>query len=114
MTPAPTAGWFDTFGTHLLRTSDPDAAAGALDLDDLDPGVWGATAARRCSVCDEPIGPSGPLQVWISRVVATDVLPLLVNACSQDCVEALPPAAEGHVAGPHKGGPDIVQPTTRF
>jgi hypothetical protein len=50
--------------------------------------------------------------VWISLAVATDVLPLLVNACSAECVAALPPPRSGYVPTPHTGGPDLVQPTT--
>ena len=49
-------------------------------------------------------------QVWLSARVATDVLPLLVNACSDACVGALPQGAERHVRVPHSGGRDIVQP----
>jgi hypothetical protein len=42
--------------------------------------------------------------VWISLRVATDVLPLLVNACSAACVSALPSGAEDYVQLPHTGG----------
>ncbi|GLV87605.1 hypothetical protein Slala03_72940 [Streptomyces lavendulae subsp. lavendulae] len=62
-------------------------------------------------------GPSGPRnfrQVWISlRTSGADVLPLLVNACSTACVEALPAPAEGYVPVPHTGGPDLDQPRGR-
>ncbi|WP_257581710.1 hypothetical protein [Streptomyces sp. TLI_146] len=37
---------------------------------------------------------AGLHQVWISLRVATDVLPLLVNACSSGCVAALPSGAD--------------------
>ncbi|MER6366095.1 leucine-rich repeat domain-containing protein [Kitasatospora sp. NPDC001527] len=88
----------------------PGAAAG-LDLTDLDPGVWGATAIRTCSVCDGPVDGATLRQVWISRRTSgADVLPLLVNACSAECVDALPAPAEGYVPVPHTGGPDLVQP----
>jgi hypothetical protein len=52
--------------------------------------------------------------VWISLRVATDVLPLLVNACSRGCVEALPTPPDGYVATPHRGGPEVVQPAERW
>jgi hypothetical protein len=61
-----------------------------------------------CSVCERPCSTS--IQAWISLSVATDVLPLLVNACSQDCLDALPPAAEGYAPGPHQGGTPEGQP----
>jgi hypothetical protein len=48
--------------------------------------------------------------VWISLRVATDVLPLLVNACSTACVQALPAPAEGYVQQPHAGGAHVQQP----
>lgn len=50
-------------------------------LSALDPKRWGTTANSACSVCDGPVEGSELHQGWISLVVATDVLPLLVNAC---------------------------------
>ncbi|MFC5780185.1 MULTISPECIES: hypothetical protein [Streptomyces] len=35
--------------------------------------------------------------------MATDVLPLLVNACSSACVAALPGGAQDYIPTPHKG-----------
>lgn len=84
----------------------------ALDLDGLDPSRWGTTGARTCSVCTGPIEATGPYQAWLSQVVATDVLPLLVNACSQDCLDALPPGWTGYLPTPHQGG-TIQQPPPR-
>lgn len=63
---------------------------------------------RGCSVCDGPV--TRLHQVWITLAVGTDHLPLLVNACSTDCVAALPRPADGYVPVPHTGGPDVVQP----
>ncbi|MFD6819886.1 leucine-rich repeat domain-containing protein [Streptomyces sp. NPDC060085] len=83
-----------------------------LDLGSLDPVRWGATAARTCSVCTRPISATGPHQAWISLLVATDVLPLLANACSQACLDTLPPGAEGYISGPHRGGA-VKQPPPR-
>jgi hypothetical protein len=62
-----------------------------------------------CSVCDKPCLGSIK-QVWISLLVATDVVPLLVNACSQACIDALPTPHEGYVPYPHTGGPNLKQP----
>lgn len=62
------------------------------------------TATRMCSVCNCPFPDRQLFRVWISLRVATDVLPLLVNACSQECVNRLPKPAEGHTAKPHRGG----------
>lgn len=90
----------------------PVTDAGSTDLSALDPGVWGADAARTCSVCNGPVDRELH-QVWISSRVGTDVLPLLVNACSSACVTALPEPHRGYVPRPHTGGPDIAQPSAR-
>jgi hypothetical protein len=67
----------------------------------------------RCSVCRGPLPSSGAIQAWITLLVATDVLPLLVHSCSEECIRALP-KPEGYkrqyVNYPHQGGPELVQP----
>jgi hypothetical protein len=89
----------------------PDGALAAIpDRSDLDPGVWGTETIESCSVCDGPIEPVHFRQRWVSLRVATDVLPLLVNACSDDCVQALPSPPAGYLPTPHRGGPDLQQP----
>jgi hypothetical protein len=67
-----------------------------------------------CSVCRKALRPEEVHQAWISLLVATDVLPLLVNACSIECIQRLPPPAFGYVAHPHSGGLDVPQPATGF
>jgi hypothetical protein len=69
--------------------------------------------ARPCSVCREPFTDTGAHRVWIALGVATDVLPLLVNACSAACVAALPSPASGYVPSPHRGGLALEQPRPR-
>ncbi|MGW1278865.1 leucine-rich repeat domain-containing protein [Streptomyces tsukubensis] len=91
----------------------PAVAAGiqAVDPENLDPGAWGAAAIRTCSVCDQTIEGVNLRQLWLSLWTSgADVLPLLVNACSTTCIDALPTPAEGYVQMPHTGGPDIDQP----
>lgn len=97
-----------------LGPADNTAGGDTVDTAALDPGVWGVTAVRECSVCRGPFGTNGPRQVWISRGVGSDVLPLLVNACSAECVAALPSPAGHHVDHPHTGGPDLRQPPPSF
>jgi uncharacterized protein (TIGR02996 family) len=70
-------------------------------------GVAPAEAERECSVCRRPFTDLGRHRVWISLRVATDVLPLLVNACSDSCVRSLPPPASGYPHRPHRGGPGL-------
>jgi len=89
---------------RLLPPGDRVLDLDALDLDALDPARWGTTAARTCGVCAGPVPATGPHQAWLSLVVATDVLPTLVNACSQACLDTLPPGAKGHIPTPHRGG----------
>jgi uncharacterized protein (TIGR02996 family) len=68
---------------------------------------------RPCSVCRRPFTDTGAHRVWITLVVATDVLPLLVNACSGACVAALPSPANDYVPSPHRGGLALQQPRPR-
>ncbi|MFJ6378397.1 leucine-rich repeat domain-containing protein [Kitasatospora sp. NPDC092039] len=104
------------YGNYKQRPPFPPlstAATGAdgVDLEDLDPGVWGAAAIRTCSVCDQCVEGAALRQVWISlRTSGADVLPLLVNACSTTCIDALPVPADGYVQVPHTGGPNVDQP----
>jgi hypothetical protein len=68
--------------------SDPNSRARA-DLTDLDPSIWGTPTIDACSVCGKQILGPEFTQAWVSRWVGTDVLPLLVNACSLDCLSAV-------------------------
>lgn len=104
------------YGNFKFRPPFPQlravTSAEEADFAALDPDVWGCDAVRTCSVCDGLV--DGEIrQVWISALVATDVLPMLVNACSAACVAALPQPYPGYLPTPHTGGPDIVQPAAR-
>lgn len=108
------------YGNFKLRPQFPrlqsgtPAPVGSSDHDAVNPRLWGADALGTCSVCDLPFGETGVHQAWISLRVATDVLPLLVNACSSTCLQELPAPAEGHVPRPHTGGPDVAQPVAGY
>lgn len=79
-------------------------------LGNVDP--LGRDPGGRCSVCDLPL-PDGDIHLaWISLAIATDVLPLLMRACSQACVDRLPSPAKGYVQHPHTGGLSLEQPPT--
>lgn len=90
----------------------PVTTVAEADFAQLDPGVWGVDEVGTCSVCAGPVDHEFH-QAWISLAVATDVLPLLVNACSLACLAAVPPAHSGYVSTLHHGSLDLVQPTTR-
>lgn len=66
-----------------------------------------------CSVCGGAFSEIGSGQVWISLRIATDVLPLLVHACSPDCIAALPSPPSGYLERPHLGGLHVKQPPAR-
>ena len=76
----------------------------------------GDEAAKRnfvtgnCGVCGRVFSGESVFQVWISLRVATDVFPLLVNACSEGCIRGLPRPANGYVGQPHTGGRGLQQP----
>ena len=80
----------------------------------LPAGVPNGSTPRCCSVCNSPTPSAAFTQVWISLPVGTDVLPLLVHACSEECIRALPTPTEGYVDRPHAGGPEVVQPEAYF
>lgn len=102
------------FGNFKHRPPFPALRQGPLPSGELDPGLWGADTINSCSVCDGPITDRGIRQVWLSARVATDVLPLLVNACSDACVESLPQGADRPVRVPHTGGPRVAQPDAYY
>ncbi len=74
---------------------------------------WNPAPNRTCSVCDRTFSDRQEHRVWISRGIGTDVVPLLVNACSQQCIDNLPKPPDGYVAQPHRGGASVVQPAKR-
>lgn len=63
-----------------------------------------------CSVCARPLGDKAPVRRWITLVVGTDSLPLLVTACSMDCIGALPTPPPDYVQEAHVGGHHVRQP----
>ena len=67
-----------------------------------------------CSVCAGPLGDAAPVRRWISLVVGTDWLPLLVTACSMACIKALPTPPSDYVQEAHTGGHHVVQPPPRW
>ena len=78
------------------------------------PQISAALAPATCSVCGGPFSQEEIHQAWISLRVATDVLPLLVHACSEKCIESLPKPAFGYAQRPHFGGLDLKQPPADF
>ena len=92
------------YGNMMIRGAFPN-------LDDEDAKSW---STGSCSVCGTPLGERIALLGWISLWVGTDVLPLLVRACSEGCLERVPVPPNGYVSRPHRGGTSLVQPMTYF
>lgn len=66
------------------------------------------------SLCRGPFCDGLPVQAWISLHLGTDVLPLLVHACSLRCIGSLPAPAPNYVASRHEGGLELRQPGRCF
>jgi hypothetical protein len=88
------------YGNYKFRPPFPHLPQ--TDVDQVVPQV--------CSVCGGRFPPTGPRQRWLSLRVATDVMPLLVHACSDGCISRLPRPADGYVQLPHPGGIGVQQP----
>lgn len=74
--------------------------------------VTGGPRLANCSICGGAISTASPAPVWISLRVGADILPLLVNVCSEGCISRLPAPANGHVNYPHRGGLNLLQPAS--
>lgn len=64
-----------------------------------------------CSVCKKEITETQTEQFWITLNIATDVLPLLVNICSEACKNDIPLPPQASIQTLHKGGKFLKQPT---
>ena len=73
-------------------------------------GPFATKFQRSCSVCSTRFEDSGRHRVWLSHRVGTDVLPLLVNACSEACIAKLPTPPPAYFQKPHRGGPEVRHP----
>jgi hypothetical protein len=63
-----------------------------------------------CSICKKQMNYEETIQYWITLKIGTDIVPMLVNVCSEDCRKNLPTPPDNYVKFPHKGGNDIIQP----
>ena len=90
------------YGNYKTRSPFPDlrAAENQSILESLCP--------ESCSVCRGPFSSTVRYR-WITLRVATDVVPLLVFACSSACLQELPETPDHYRRGPHRGGRSIEQ-----
>lgn len=77
------------------------------------PQIFPALLPERCSVCQGGFREGTCLQCWISLPVGTDVLPLLVHSCSDQCISKLPSPPANYVSVPHYGGLNLKQPDAK-
>lgn len=89
------------YGNFKNRNPFPDLRRDNDFLDSIRP--------KACSVCKVDLDNSYKTR-WISLNIATDVVPLLVFACSASCVDSLPSPPENYLLKPHRGGRSIEQP----
>lgn len=89
------------YGNYKHRMGFPSLARNPVTYD-------GETL--KCSICQCAISYAETNQLWISLRIGTDVVPLLVNACSALCEEKLPCPPEDYLQTPHKGGSSLIQP----
>lgn len=78
------------------------------------PQIHKSFAPKNCSVCNSPLGDLTPMQFWVSLRLATDVLPLLVHACSKECLEKIPTPPDSYIQEPHQGGLKLQQPPAKW
>lgn len=89
------------FGNYKFRPQFPDLTSSKP-----------SSVPRSCSLCRAAFVDTGAHRVWHSMQVGRDVLPLLVNACSAECLKRLPAGAKNHLLKPHRGGEHVSQPPT--
>ena len=70
--------------------------------------VLARACTGKCSICRVAVVDVTRAR-WISLRVATDVLPLLLFACSPECLAKVGKSPDNYPSGPHAGG-QIKQP----
>jgi len=65
---------------------------------------FAAALSRDCSVCGRRYEDEGRFRAWVTLRVATDDLPLLINACSRACLDEVPRPPDRYRPCPHSGG----------
>ncbi|AFM03478.1 hypothetical protein Fleli_1033 [Bernardetia litoralis DSM 6794] len=90
------------YGNYYHRRPFPDLTTNPVHYDQKE---------IKCSICKKEIIQEETNQLWTSLWVGTDVVPLLVNSCSEECEKKIPKSPKAYVRFPHKGGSDLIQPT---
>ncbi|MCG8587366.1 MAG: TIGR02996 domain-containing protein [Pirellulales bacterium] len=83
-------------------------------IESLLPQLRARKPRRACSRCGRSFEDEQLHRVWITSKVGNANLPLLVNACSSRCIDNLSKPPQGYVPAPHRGGPSVVQPASRW
>lgn len=67
-----------------------------------------------CSLCAKEMSWEETDQYWTMKWIGTDDMPLLVNTCSKECLDAVPDSREIYILRPHKGGEELAQPEKTY
>lgn len=94
----------NVYGNHKNRAPFPDLTTPTSQA------FLTRIRPETCSVCDATLDPAHTLHRWHSLWVGTDITPLLLHACSQACIDAVPDGPD--VPRPHTGGAHLTQPPT--
>lgn len=94
----------NVYGNHKNRAPFPGLTAPAHQA------FLSHVCPETCSVCQARLDPERALHRWHARWVGTDIMPLLLHACSQTCVDAVPDGPD--LPRPHTGGAHQPQPPT--
>jgi hypothetical protein len=92
------------YGNHKFRPPFPEINTIA---------TMEAISPSHCSVCGASLS-RHIMQAWHSLPVGTDVLPLLINACSRACIDSIPDAPDSYVRRPHQGGLSVEQASVEW
>jgi len=94
------------YGNYKYRSNFPDVSRNPVNYHHHQ---------TTCSICECTTPQNGAFkQFWISLWIGTDVLPLLANICSDQCLQALPTPHQDYVAYPHQGGAKQIQPLSEM
>jgi hypothetical protein len=89
------------YGNYKLRLPFPDLNTERVEFVDY---------TTKCGICERVQDKELFEQYWISLWVGTDVIPLLINVCSETCFAIIPSGADNYIDKPHKGGLNQIQP----
>ncbi len=98
---------FTLYGSSLVRI--PPEIGEMTNLEEFSP--YTSYRPKTCSKCNGEFADL-PIQRWTSLRMGSDIVPLLVHACSEKCIDSIRDAPDNYVTRPHSGGLTLKQPDT--